>query len=130
MRLRVLLPTHVLLDRTVRKVSAEAPNGSFTLLPRHIDFATILVPGLLAFVSEEGEETFLAVDQGTLVKRGADVLASVHSAFECADLSALREVVAREFEDQDELERKARSALVRLETDIMRRFMELGERLR
>ncbi|NMC75543.1 MAG: F0F1 ATP synthase subunit epsilon, partial [Geobacteraceae bacterium] len=45
MKLTVLLPTGVLVDQEVTKVTAEAENGSFCLLPRHIDFLAALVPG-------------------------------------------------------------------------------------
>ena len=53
MNLKVLLPTRVLIEEEVAKVTAEAENGSFTLLPRHIDFVTFLPPGLLSYVDEE-----------------------------------------------------------------------------
>ena len=52
---------------------AEADNGSFCLLPRHIDFATALAPGLLSFEEPGGAESFLAVDSGVLVKGDAAV---------------------------------------------------------
>jgi ATP synthase protein I len=76
MRLKVLLPTEVLLNEAVTKVIAEAENGSFCLLPRHIDFVAALVPGLLSFTIDEGHEEFLAIDEGILVKCGAEVLVS------------------------------------------------------
>ena len=41
MRLKVLLPTPVLEDEEVAKVVAGAENGSFCLLPRHVDFAAV-----------------------------------------------------------------------------------------
>ena len=44
MRLRILLPANVLLDEAASKIVAEAPNGSFCLLPKHRDFVTSLVP--------------------------------------------------------------------------------------
>ncbi len=37
MRLKVLLPTKVLVDEPVTKISAQDGTGAFTLLPRHID---------------------------------------------------------------------------------------------
>ncbi len=67
MRLKVLLPTEVLVDQLVTKVIAEAENGSFCLLPRHIDFVAALAPGILSFEVESGQEGFVAVDQGILV---------------------------------------------------------------
>jgi len=38
MNLKILLPAGILLNEQVNKVIAEAVNGSFCLLPRHIDF--------------------------------------------------------------------------------------------
>ncbi len=78
MRLRILLPTRVLLDETVEKLSGESARGSFTVLPRHIDFVTQLVPGILSYVPEQSEgETYLALDEGILVKVGDQLLVSV-----------------------------------------------------
>jgi F-type H+-transporting ATPase subunit epsilon len=124
MRLKVLLPTQILVDEAVRKVVAEGENGSFCLLPRHVDFVAALVPGLLAFVPADGEEVFLATDEGTLVKCGAEVLVSVRNAVLGADLGTLKATVAGQFLRLDERERLARSALARLEASVVRRFME------
>jgi F-type H+-transporting ATPase subunit epsilon len=124
-RLKVLLPTRVLIDQPVRKVVAEAENGSFGLLPRHVDFVAPLAPGLLSFQSADGEDRFLAIDQGILVKQGAQVLVSTPRAAEAADLGELRETVEREFRSLEDRERQTRSALARLQSDIVRRFMEL-----
>ena len=81
MRLKIALPTRLVYDGEVRKVSGEAANGSFTMLPRHIDFATALVPGILFFdvAGEEPEEVFFAVDEGILIKCGSEVLVSTRA---------------------------------------------------
>jgi F-type H+-transporting ATPase subunit epsilon len=128
MRLRILLPTRILLDERVQKISAEAENGSFTLLPRHIDFVTALRPGVLSCVLEDDTEVFLAVDEGILVKREHDVLVSTPRAVRSDDLEDLETLIEQEFEQLGEHEKKARSALVGLETTLIRRFLELGER--
>ena len=47
MRLRVVLPERLLLDEETTKIVAEARNGSFGLLPRHVDFVAGLVPGIV-----------------------------------------------------------------------------------
>ena len=49
MRLTVWLPTQVLMQEEVTRIKAEAENGWFGLLPKHVDFVTALVPGILAF---------------------------------------------------------------------------------
>ena len=128
MRLKIALPTRLLYEGEVRKISAEATNGSFTLLPRHIDFVTVLVPGILFFdtAGEEAEEVFFAVNEGILVKFGPNVLISTRNAVRGADLASLNRTVRAHFETLDEQERRARSALVRLEADFVRRYLELG----
>jgi F-type H+-transporting ATPase subunit epsilon len=127
MRLKVLLPTEVLLNKEVTKVIAEAENGSFCLLPRHIDFVAALVPGLLFFTEDEDREEFLAIDEGILVKCGAEVLVSTRTAVRGPNLGALRRTVEERFRHIDEREKQARAAAARLEADLVRRFMELGE---
>lgn len=129
MRLKVLLPTEVLVDEPTSKVIAEAVNGSFCMKPRHIDFVTTLVPGLLTFVDTEGREQFLALDGGTLVKCGEEVLVSTHDAVRSADLGQLQGSILGRFEELNEHEQIARSALARLEAGVVRRFIELEKSL-
>jgi len=124
MMLKVLLPTRILMSRKVEKITAEAENGSFTLLPRHVDFVASLNPGLLSYESD-GEEKFLAVDEGVLVKAGEEVLVSVRDAVGGVPLGRVRGIVEERFLEMDEKERKARSALARFEADFVRRFLEM-----
>jgi F-type H+-transporting ATPase subunit epsilon len=128
MKLKVLLPTGVLLNEEVNKVIAEAVNGSFCLLPRHIDFVAALVPGILSFVTTKGHEVFLAVDDGVLVKSGHEVLVSSTRAVPGTELGKLKETVERVFRNIDDQEKAARSTMAKLEADLVRGFLELGER--
>lgn len=128
MRLKLLLPTHVLVDATVTKVIAEAENGLFCLLPRHIDFVAALVPGILYYTTEEGQEQLVAVDEGTLTKCGDEVLVSVINAVPGTDLDQLQSTVAQSFRNLDEEERRARTALARLEAGTLQRILELEKK--
>jgi F-type H+-transporting ATPase subunit epsilon len=128
MRLTVLLPTEILVDEEVAKVVAEAQNGSFCLLPRHIDFVAALVPGLLSFVNTaDGAEEFLAVDEGLLVKCGPQVLVSTRQAVRGGELGLLRETVEKTFKVLTDQEKRARTALANLEANFIRRFLKLEE---
>ena len=124
MRLKVLLPTEILVDEPVKKVIAEAVNGVFCLLPRHIDFATALVPGLMSFVTANEREVFMAVNEGILVKCGPQVTVSTRSAVLGPDLGTLKQMIDEQFRVLDERERMARSAVVKLEADFVRRFIK------
>ncbi len=127
MRLRVLLPEQVLLDTEILKLTAEAENGSFGLLPRHVDFVTALVPGILTFITTNKQEEFLAVDEGILVKCGPDVRVSTRNAVLGHELGELKRMIEERFKRVDEHEKKSRDALYKLEADLVRRFMELGK---
>jgi F-type H+-transporting ATPase subunit epsilon len=127
MKLKVLLPTAVFMDMEVRKVIAEAENGAFCLLPRHRDLVTALVPGLISLTTVDGQEVFLAVDEGILVKCGAEVLVSTRQAVQGPDLGSLRRTIDEQFGVVDEHEKLARAAVARLEADLARRFLELQD---
>jgi F-type H+-transporting ATPase subunit epsilon len=128
MKLKILLPGGVLLHEEVKKIIAEAMNGSFCLLPHHIDIVAALVPGILSFVTTGGHEVFLAVDEGVLVKAGTEVLVSSTRAVPGAELGKLKETVERVFRNVDDQEKIARSTMAKLEADLVRGFLELGDR--
>lgn len=125
MKLKILLPAEIFLSEEVTKVVAEAENGLFCLLPQHIDFTAALVPGVFSYSTAGGEDAYLAIDIGTLVKKGSDVLVSTRNAYRSPELGHLKEVVIAQFREIDEREKKARTAAARLEVDLLRRFIEL-----
>ncbi len=125
MHLKILLPFRVFAEHIgVARIVAETARGFFGILPRRLDGAAALVPGVLVFEDEAGSERFVAVDEGVLVKTGRDVLVSVRNAAAGDDLRRLRETVESEFVNLDERERTVRSVLAKLETSFIRRMME------
>lgn len=128
MQLQVFLPNEILLNQTVNKITAEGQDGYFCLLPNHVDFLSALVPGLLFFETAEGEENFLGVDEGILVKCGHEVLVSVKNAVQGTDIETLKNTVEEKFQSIDEREQMTRNALAKLEASFIRGFIELGVR--
>jgi len=125
--LRVVAPTYVAVDKEVLKVSGESEEtGSFTLLPRHVDYVTALTPGILAYETEAGE-SFVAINGGILVKAGEEVNVSTAEVVESGELAYLRRAVAESFEQLDEEEQRARNALQKLEADFVRNFMDVDK---
>lgn len=127
MRLKLLLPSKVFLDEKVIKIKAEGGDGLFCLLPKHIDFLSALAPSILTFETPGGHERFVAIDEGILLKYESEVLVSTRHAIEGQDLGELQQTVRDQFLELNDLEKKARAAAVRLESDLVRRFMELRE---
>ncbi len=123
MNLKVLLPFQIFAEKTnVSRIVAETHEGSFGLLPHRLDCVAALAPGILTFETEADGEVFVAVDEGVLVKTGADVLVSVRRAIEGTDLGKLRASVEQEFLALDEQEQNVRSVTAKLETGFLRRF--------
>ena len=123
MRLKVLLPFEVFIDEDrVSRIVAETPQGSFGLLPHRLDCVAALAPGILIYETAAHDEVCLAVDEGVLVKTGADVFVSVRRALRGTDLGQLRDAVTQQFEKQDAQDRNLRSAMARLESGFLHRF--------
>lgn len=125
MNLRVWLPAEILFEEEVVRIRAEAENGWFGLLPKHIDFVTALVPGVLTFQPRGKPEEYLAVDRGVLVKCGADVSVSTRQAVRGTDLGQLKHEVERQFMAREEREKAARALEAKLEADLVRGLLQM-----
>lgn len=130
MHLKLLLPSRVFAEeRNVLRIVAETREGSFGILPRRLDCVAALAPGILTYETTTDGEVFVAVDEGVLVKTGGDVLVSVRRAVRGSagdeQLARLRDVVEREFEELDEHERSIRTALSKMESGFVSRFIAL-----
>jgi F-type H+-transporting ATPase subunit epsilon len=125
MQLKILLPSGLFGEMDdVTRIVAETRHGSFGILPRRVDCVAAVTPGILSYATATAGEVYVAVDEGVLVKTGAQVLISVRHAIGGADLGQLREAVEREFLTLDDREKSARTAVAHLESGIVRRFAE------
>ena len=125
LQVELRLPTRCLFSGTAVKVFATAANGAFTLLVNHTDFVTALVPSVLIVTDEAGDEQFFAVDEGILVKKDQGVHVAIQRGLQGDSLEAINDLVTTHFFAVDEEEKVARSALSRLEANIVRRFGDL-----
>ncbi|HEY0983196.1 MULTISPECIES: F0F1 ATP synthase subunit epsilon [unclassified Schlesneria] len=134
MRVKIVVPSGIFLEQRALKVVAEAKNGSFCLLPRHVDFVTALTSGILSLTPDLSAETdpqttqddasdlYIAIDEGILVKRGADVLVSTWNAVQ-GPLGELNKAIQAQFAALGEKEQQARLALEHLEASLVRQVL-------
>lgn len=125
MSVTLRLPTTTLFEGSATRLTAVAQDGAFGILPNHTDFVTALVPSVLTLRMVEGTEEIFGIDEGILVKKGHSVVVAILRGVRGNDLASLKDTVAVSFLQMDEDERRARSALARLEADIVRRFAYL-----
>jgi F-type H+-transporting ATPase subunit epsilon len=125
MQLKILLPYKIFSAATdVTHIVAVTRSGSFGLLPQRLDCVASLSPGILTYSTSAGNEVYLAIDEGVLVKTGADVRVCVRHAIGGTDLGNLRNQVEQEFLKLDEQQKSARSALAQLESGFIRSLVE------
>lgn len=125
MHLKVLLPFQVFINQAdVARIVAQTPDGAFGLLPHRLDCVMALVPGVLNYVTAAGNNVYLAVDQGVLVKTGSEVLISVRNAIGGTDLGSLHDAVKREFLTLDSKEENIRAVMAKLESSLICRMAE------
>lgn len=124
MQLEIVTPLQISLHMPVRRIVAEGPDGSFGMLPHHIDFVSQVIPSILVYEDMQGQEHYAAVNFGTLVKCDDLVRIATRSAILGENLDTLETRMKQEFRQQDEAEREARSALARLEAQMIRHFLD------
>lgn len=127
MRLTIAVSHGIQLDEPVTKVTAEGIHGSFTLLPRHLDYVVVLVPGILTHTDDEGSEHHVAVDGGVLTKVGSQVRVSTPAAVTGDGLEGLHRTVAETFRLIDETEQSTRLAQAGIETRVLQEMFEFEE---
>jgi F-type H+-transporting ATPase subunit epsilon len=126
MNLKILLPAKIFLEQSgVSRIVAETGNGSFGLLPRRLDCVAVLCAGILLYENDREGETYVAVDEGILIKTGSQVLVSVRNAILGRDLAQLRSAVQQEFLNLDEQEKSLRVTLNKMESGLIRRMVVL-----
>ncbi len=125
MNLKILLPFKVFADiKNVSQIVMETSEGSYGLLPQRLDCVAALVPGIFTYETN-GALHYVAVDEGVMIKAGAQVLVSVRNAVGGVDLGKLGELVKKDFNTQDENQKQATTAIAKLERGFIYSFDKL-----
>ena len=124
-RLNIMLPSEIFLEKEVLQVRAESHAGEFCLKPRHIDYVTSLVPGILSYMDLNKSSRFVAIDGGILVKEKEEVAVATRNAVE-GELGTLVEIVRKMQDDFLEREKMNRSASAKLEIGFLKQFIRLS----
>jgi F-type H+-transporting ATPase subunit epsilon len=125
MNLKILLPFKVFADiKNVSSIVMETSEGSYGLLPQRLDCVAALVPGIFTYETE-GTSHYVAVDNGVMVKAGAQVLVSVRNAVGGADLGKLGDLVKKDFKSEDENQKQVTTVIAKLERGFIYSFDKL-----
>ena len=125
MRLVVLTPQALVVDREVVHVRAEDASGSFGLLDRHADLLTALTVSVLVYRELEQGEHFIAVRGGILTVTGRQrIEVLTREAVAGDDLEQLEHEVLARFRRTAADEQRARRGAGRLEGALLRRMSD------
>ena len=111
--------------KNVKRIVVETSAGSYGFLPQRLDCTAALRPGILLYETLNDGEKYIAIDEGVMIKSGAEVWVSVRNAIGDAPLGKLRSLVEKEMMHLDESEINARSVMAKLETGFIRSFQKL-----
>ena len=126
MNLKILLPFKVFAEtKNVTRIVAETNAGFYGFLPQRLDCVAALVPGIFTYETEASGTHYVAVDEGILIKTGAQVLVSVRNAIGGTDLGKLHELVEKQFVNLDEDEKNTRTTMAKLESGFIHSLEKL-----
>ena len=95
LKLKIITPKGVVLDKEVEKVSCETVDGEITILPRHTPLLTLLTTGVVTVFTKEGEESFSA-GSGYIETDGKQVKILISRAMNQAELDEKTILESRE----------------------------------
>ena len=125
MNLKILIPYQIFCEKNnVSRIIAETKSGSVGLLPHRLDCVLALSPGILTYQCDSESETYLATDEGVLVKAGINVFISVRQAIQGTNLSNLKDEIQKQFLNLNQDQKSARTMMAKMESGFIHRFAE------
>lgn len=125
MNLKILIPYQIFYEKNnVRRIIAETECGSVGLLPHRLDCVLALSPGILIYQCDSESETYIATDEGVLVKAGTNVFISVRQAIRGTNLSNLKDEIQKQFLNLNQDQKSARTMMAKMESGFIHRFAE------
>jgi F-type H+-transporting ATPase subunit epsilon len=126
MTLDIILPYQQFMHHPdVTGIIADTDRGSMGLLPHRLDCVATISPGIIVIRIESGNEIWVAVDNGFLLKTGTTVTISVRNAFSGPDPVNLKRIVKEEFSVISDIDKKVKTIMLKLENNFIRSIMEL-----
>jgi F-type H+-transporting ATPase subunit epsilon len=123
-KFEVVSPERVVLKTNARQVSIPTSEGEITILPFHVPLVSLLKPGVIEVVLENGERDIMAVSGGLVEVLADKVVILADSAERAEELNEAAIEAARtraeglkeQAQHQDDVEFARLSALIERET--------------
>jgi len=121
---RIITPQAVETVKNISFFRAEDRSGSFGILPRHIEFLTILEPSIAIAVIED-RETYYAFNSGVLSFKNNVLTITAKEFVQSDNISKLLEMIKHTFKEQEEKERLFRDNIENLQKAFIKKLIEM-----
>ena len=121
---RIITPQAVETVKNISFFRAEDRSGSFGILPRHIEFLTILEPSIAIAVIED-RETYYAFNSGVLSFKNNVLTITAKEFVQSDNISKLLEMIKHTFKEQEEKERLFRDSIENLQKAFIKKLIEM-----
>lgn len=110
LNLRIYTPEKLAIDEVIKKISLNGREGSYTILPNHIDYLSSFGNSMVNFIKDDGEKIYLRLNQGILVKCGREIQISTFGISEIGENNT-----------ENELEEKLKNTLKNIGRSIFKK---------
>lgn len=127
MKVEIVEPVKKLTFEEIIKVRGETEIGWFSFLPRHIDCTVSLLPGIVELEQNGGGTAYVGIDEGIFIKKGDSVRIATGNAVYAKEFENIVTAVEEQFKAFDERDKKLRSVLTKMETELSRKLLDSSE---
>ncbi len=121
---RIITPQAVETVKNISFFRAEDRSGSFGILPRHIEFLTILEPSIAIAVIED-KEHYYAFNSGVLSFKNNALTITAKEFVQSDNISKLLEMIKHTFKEQEEKERLFRDSIENLQKAFIKKLIDM-----
>ena len=121
---RIITPQAVETVKNISFFRAEDRSGSFGILPRHIEFLTILEPSI-AIAAIEDKEYYYAFNGGALSFKNNALTITAKEFVQSDSISKLLEMIKYTFKEQEEKERLFSDNIENLQKAFIKKLIEM-----
>lgn len=125
--LKVYTPNKLIISEIITKLRVDGKEGSFTILPAHIDYITSFDNSIISFINIENKQLFLATNQGILTKVGKNVQISVFNIEMSNTLDELKSIIKTKrdnFQKDMEIEKNINNNLKSIEFAMFNKILK------
>lgn len=121
---RIITPQTIKSIENISFFRAEDKSGSFGILPRHIEFLTILEPAI-AIAVIENKEHYYAFNGGVLSFRNNALTITAKEFVQSDKISELLVMIESSFKEQEEKERLFSDNMENLQNAFIKKLIEM-----